>query len=304
MTDAAFRRRLLLCLLTVYLVWGSSYLMTRIGVLRLPPLLFGGIRFSIAGVLLLAFAQWRGSRPFDLRGELRHVVVMALLGVALVNGLQVWALQWVPSQTGALLNASSAFWIVAFGFFGRRSHRPPPRVLAGILTGFIGTAVLVWPGRSAGATPLVPQLAILVACLGWALATAYLRHIRTRLDVFALTGWQMGIGGALLTALGLAAGEADRWVWSPLGLAAMAWLVVMSSCIAHTAYAWLAQNATPAQVGTYSYVNPAIAAVLGFLVLGEALTPLQLAGTGVILAGVGLVNWPARGTPLPAEDAI
>jgi drug/metabolite transporter (DMT)-like permease len=155
-----------------------------------------------------------------------------------------------------------------------------------------------------GATPLVPQLAILVACLGWALATAYLRHIHTRLDVFALTGWQMGIGGLLLTVLGFAAGEAERWTWSPIGLAAMAWLVVMSSCLAHTAYAWLAQNATPAQVGTYSYVNPAIAAVLGFLVLGEALTPLQLAGTGVILAGVGLVNWPTRGTSLPAEDAI
>jgi drug/metabolite transporter (DMT)-like permease len=301
MTPAAHRRRVLLCLATVYLVWGSSYLMTRIGVLRLPPLLFGGIRFAVAGVLLLAFAAWRGSRPLDLRGELRHVLVMALLGVAIVNGLQVWALQWVPSQTGALLNASSAFWIVAFGFFGRKAHRPSPRVLAGILVGFLGTAVLVWPARGdvtpdTAGTPLVPQVAILVACLAWAVATAYLRHIRTRLDVFALTGWQMAIGGAGLTVLGLAVGEADRWVWSPVGLAAMAWLVVMSSCIAHTAYAWLAQNAPPAQVGTYSYVNPAIAAALGFMVLGEALTPMQLVGTGVILGGVLVVNWPARET--------
>lgn len=289
--------RLVLCLATVYVVWGSSYVATRIGVQHLPPLLFAGIRFTIAGLLMLGIAWYRGFRPAALRGEWRHLAVIAVMGVSFVNGLQVWAMQWVPSQTGALLNTSSAFWIVAFGLFGRRAHRPGARVLTGIAIGFAGTATLIWPGLGAAtATPLLPQLVILLACIGWAVATIYLRNIHTGLDVIALTALQMLIGGVVLVLLGLAWGEGQAWHGSTAGYLSMAWLTVFSSCCAYTAYTWLAQNATPAQVGTYSYVNPAIATLLGYLLLNEVLTPVQLFGTAVILAGVLLVNWPVTGS--------
>lgn len=293
------RGRLLLCLAIVYLVWGSSYLATRIGVQELPPLLFGGIRFTAAGLLLLIVAVFRGFRPSALRGEWGHLAVIGLLGVSFVNGLQVWAMQWVPSHTGALLNASCAFWIVAFGLYGRRAHRPSARVLAGIVIGFLGTGLLIWPSgdiASATATPLLPQFAILLACVGWAVATIYLRNSHTRLDVIALTGLQMLAGGLTLTLLGFAWGEGSAWKWSAPGLISMAYLTIFSSCIAYTAYAWLARNAPPAQVGTYGYVNPAIATVLGYLVLNEVMTPAQILGTAVILAGVLLVNWPVYGS--------
>lgn len=291
---AAYRSRLILCLAIVYVVWGSSYLATRIGVTHLPPLLFGGVRFSLAGVLLLGFSRWRGLTVARVLPEWRAVMLLGLVGVASVNGLQVWALQYLSSQTGALLNASCAFWIVAFGLFGRRAHRPQARVLAGVVVGFVGTALLIWPGGGGSAAPLVPQLAVLLACVFWSLATIYLRNLHTRLDVIALTGAQMLFGGAVMVALGLAAGEARLWQSSVAGLASLAWLTLFSACLAYTAYAWLAKNAAPAVVGTYGYVNPLIAAVLGFAVLGERLGALQLVGSGVILIGVLLVNWPAR----------
>jgi drug/metabolite transporter (DMT)-like permease len=294
----AHRSRLILCLAIVYLVWGSSYLATRIGVSHLPPLLFGGIRFTVAGILMLIVAVWRGLRPAAMRGQWLHVAVLGVIGVSCVNGLQVWALQWVPSHTGALLNASCAFWIVAFGLFGRRAHRPSARVLAGVLVGFIGTALLIWP--AAGIPPtdapgLVPQGAILLACVFWAIATIYLRNIDSTLDIISLTGAQMLIGGIAMGAVGWVRGEADAWTWSLPGLLAMAWLTIFSACIAYTAYAWLAKNAPPAVVGTYGYVNPAIATLLGYLVLDEVLGGMQLLGTAVILAGVVLVNWPTKG---------
>jgi drug/metabolite transporter (DMT)-like permease len=300
MTPQAYRSRLILCLAIVYLVWGSSYLATRIGVSHLPPLLFGGIRFTLAGVIMLLVAAWRGFRPAQMAGEWRHVAVLGLIGVSVVNGLQVWALQWLPSQTGALLNASCAFWIVLFGLFGRRAHQPSLRALTGVVIGFVGTALLVWPATHAAPggpdANLVPQLAVLLACVFWAIATIYLRNAHSRLDVLSLTGAQMLIGGIALVAGGLLRGELAAWHWSLPGLLSMAWLTIFSACIAYTAYAWLARHAAPAVVGTYGYVNPMIATLLGYLVLDERLDGIQVVGTGVILAGVLLVNWPSKGT--------
>jgi drug/metabolite transporter (DMT)-like permease len=206
-------------------------------------------------------------------------------------------MQWLPSHTGALLNASCAFWIVAFGLFGRRAHRPSVTALAGVLVGFFGTALLVWPsdGFAGGVGDLMPQLAILLACVGWSWATIYLRNSDTRLDVFALTALQMLCGGLALIAAGLVAGEAARFAPSTEGFLAMAYLTLFSSCLAYTAYTWLARNASPAQTGTYGYVNPVVAAGLGYLVLDERMSGLQLVASGVIVLGVILVNWPAGG---------
>jgi drug/metabolite transporter (DMT)-like permease len=292
---------LVLCLAAVYLVWGTSYLATRVGVLHLPPLLFGGVRFLISGVLLVSVALWRGFRPAQLAGQWRHLLVMSLLGIAISNGLQIWAMQWVPSHTGALLNASCALWIVLFGLTGRRAHHPGVRAVSGIVVGFVGTGLLVWPAAEGAvvATPLGPQLLILASCVVWSLGTIYMRNHTMDIDLFALVGMQMLIGGVWLTVAGLAHGDAAQWQWSLPGAAALAYLVIASSCVAYVAFAWLARHATPAQTGTYSYVNPAIAAVVGYLVLGEQMTLLQVVGAAVILAGVLMINWPGR-APGPA----
>jgi drug/metabolite transporter (DMT)-like permease len=135
----------------------------------------------------------------------------------------------------------------------------------------------------------------------WSLGTIYMRNHGLHLDIFALVGMQMLLGGLWLTLAGLLAGEARLWHWSTDGLLALAYLVVFSCCFAYTAYAWLARHATPAQTGSYSYVNPAIAAVCGYLVLGETLTALQMFGAVVILGGVLMINWPDRARRAAAD---
>jgi drug/metabolite transporter (DMT)-like permease len=292
----AHRRMLVLCLAAVYIVWGTSYVATRVGVLNLPPLLFGGVRFLIAGMGLTAIAVWRGFRPAMLAGQWRHLLVLSVLGIALSNGLQIWAMQWVQANTSALLNASCALWIVLFGLTGRRAHHPGTRTVAGLVIGFVGTALLVWPagGATAVNAPLVPQLMILGSCIVWSLGTIYMRNHALDRDLFALLGVQMLLGGVWLTVAGLAHGEAARWHWSPAGAFAVAYLVVASSGLAYMAYAWLARHATPAQTGTYSYVNPALTALSGYLLLGERLSALQGVGAAVILAGVLMINLPER----------
>lgn len=312
MTPAARQRRMLvLCLATVYLIWGTSYLATRVGVLHLPPLLFGGARFLIAGTVLTAIAVWRGFRPALLAGQWHHLVVMSFLGVAVCNGLQVWAMQWVPSGTSALLNASCALWIVLFGLFGARAHRPGRREMLGLAIGFAGTALLVLPAAApandiaaaaAGATPLVPQLAIVLACVVWSLGTIYMRNHALAIDLFALMGLQMLLGGLWMVLLGALRGEPALWQWSRPGLYALAYLVVFSACLAYMAYAWLARHATPAQTGTYSYVNPALATLVGYVGLDERMTAVQVWGAAVILAGVLMINWPAS-SPQPSAGA-
>jgi len=291
------RRLLVLCLAIVYFVWGTSYAATRVGVLHLPPLLFGALRFLIGGAGLTAIAMARGFRLAALHGRWRDLLLLSVLGVAASNGLQNWAMQWVPSETGALLNASSALWIVLFGLTGRRAHHPGARTVLGLVTGFAGTALLVWPAAGAtalAATPLLPQLVILAACLLWSLGTIYMRNHTVDIDLFALVGLQMLLGGAWMAVAGFAGGEAARWHWSLPGMLALGYLVVASSGFAYMAYAWLARHATPAQTGTYSYVNPLLAAATGYLLLDERMAMRQWSGAAVILAGVVMINWPAR----------
>jgi len=307
MTPAARQRRMLvLCLAAVYLIWGTSYLATRVGVLHLPPLLFGGARFLIAGVVLTGIALWRGFRPDQLAGQWRHLLVMSFMGIAICNGPQVWAMQWVPSGTSALLNASCALWIVLFGLFGARAHRPGAREMVGLAIGFIGTALLVLPapdGVQSDGTPLVPQLAIVLACVVWSLGTIYMRNHALAIDLFALMGLQMLLGGTWMVLAAVLRGEPALWQWSRPGAFALAYLVVFSACLAYMAYAWLARHATPAQTGTYSYVNPALATVVGYVGLDERMSPMQVWGAGVILAGVLMINWPATSPPPSARAA-
>jgi drug/metabolite transporter (DMT)-like permease len=138
------------------------------------------------------------------------------------------------------------------------------------------------------------QLVTLLACGVWSLGTIYMRNHSIDVDLFALVGLQMLLGGVWMSLAGFALGEAARWQWSMQGALSLAYLVIFSCCFAYTAYAWLARNATPAQVGTYSYVNPAVAAVVGYLALGETLSPMQMVGGLVILCGVLMINWPVR----------
>jgi len=293
--ESSQRAKLLVCFATVYLVWGSTYLVASIGLHTMPPFLFGGIRFVVAGLLLGATALLLGQKFLLDATEWRHMFVVALGNVVIANGLTNIAMQHIASNQAAILNASAALWIALLATRGRRAHAIDRRTLIGLVIGFAGTALIIWPsGGTLQTSHIGMQLLVLVAVFAWSASTVYIRNVHSKLDVLPFTAVQMLLGGIMMTAIAFAKGEAALWQWSKPGLIAMAYLTLLSSCLAYTAFAWLARNTTPALVGTYSYVNPAIAAVLGWWFLNERLGANQLAGMVVMFLGVALVSWPKK----------
>ena len=290
------RRNVVLSLGAIYLIWGGSYAVSRIGVHHLPPFLFGGLRFIAAGILLCGASYVLGNRPRLDWQELRHMWWVGMAGVMITNGTNTWSLQWLASNQSALLNATGALWIVILSAFGPRAHALDRNTVAGLLLGFLGTAVVLMAGETTVVPRRglmhVPEIVTLLGVAGWAVATVYMRSFPSRLDLMTFTGGQMLIGGLLLTAVGLATGEGPRWHWSPVGSVSLLYMLFMSSIIGYTAYAWLARHSTPAVVSSYSYVVPAISALLGWWLLGEHLTSAQFLGMMVMLVGVALATWP------------
>jgi drug/metabolite transporter (DMT)-like permease len=291
--DPRHSAKLALALSTVYLVWGSSFLFTKIAVSHLPPALFSGIRFSTAGVLLALIARvWRGGAWPSRSIEWRHVIIVGFFMVFVSNGLNTWAVQYLPSNQSALLNGTSAFWIAGLGVFGRRGHPLTRSAVLGLVIGFLGAALMLIPKDPLSTKSLAAQAAVLTACLSWSLGTLYYRSIDTELTSLMFMGLQMLMGGLMLLGVGLAHGDAAHWAPDTSGLISLFYLTFFSSCLAYTAYGWLSLNGTPALIGTYGYVNPAIASFLGWQFLHEHLSGAQLIGMVVIIIGVSILTLP------------
>jgi drug/metabolite transporter (DMT)-like permease len=283
----------MLALGTIYLVWGSSFLFTKLAVSNLPPALFSAIRFTTAGTLLALIARiWNGSAYPKRRIEWRHVIIAGFFMVFVSNGLNTWAMRYLASNQSALLNGTSAFWIAGLGVFGKRGHPLTRWAVAGMVIGFLGAALMLIPKEPLSAKSLLAQAGVLTACLSWSLGTLYYRSIDTELSSLMFMGMQMLMGGLMLLAVGIFHGDAARWAPNASGLTALFYLTFFSSCLAYTAYGWLSLNSTPALIGTYGYVNPAIAAFLGWRFLHEHLSGTQLIGMVVIIVGVSILTLP------------
>jgi drug/metabolite transporter (DMT)-like permease len=293
MRDSRHSTKLMLCLATIYLVWGSSFLFSKIAVTHLPPALFSAVRFTTAGVLLALFAHFVGGHAFPRRAvEWRHVSIAGFFMVFASNGLNLWAIAYIPSNLSALLNGTAAFWIAGLGVFGKRGHPLTRWAVLGMIIGFAGTALMVLPKGGVHTSSLLAEIGALVACCSWALGTLYYRSIDTALSSLMFMALQMLMGGLMLLVVATAHGDAARWTCSGPGLIALAYLTFFSSCLAYTAYGWLTLHAPPALTGTYGYVNPAIAAYLGWQFLGERLTNVQLVGMVTIILAVGILTLP------------
>ena len=288
--DPRLRLRIVAAFATIYLVWGSTFLAIRIGVQQLPPLLFGGLRFLLAGTLLAAVALARREQFPRRRVEWRWMVLFSLLMITFSNGMGTVALQYVPSNEGALLAASTALWIAVLGAIGPRGHALTARGLLGVVLGCLGVLLIVWPRGAQPEGHLGWQALILLSNLSWAVGTILYRDSALAVGPIAFNAVMMLLGGTWLVLGGLAAGELSRWEWQPGGIAAMVYLAVFGSALAYTSYSWLLKRVPADRVGTFAYVNPAVATVLGWALLGEALGPLQVAGMVVVLLGVALVT--------------
>jgi drug/metabolite transporter (DMT)-like permease len=290
---------------SVYLIWGSSFAATKFMVHALPPFLAGAARFTVAGLLLALVAMLLGQALPRAAREWRHIAVMALAQVVLSSGLNVLAMRHVASNQSALLNASSALWIPLLGAIGVRGHPLTVRVGTGITIGLAGLALLLWPKGGFSVSDFGWQLVVVGACFAWALGTLYHRAVRTTTPLLMFIATEMLLGGALLGILGFGLGEGPRWHYDAPGLMALGFLMLFSSGLAYTAFGYLMVHTTPVRLSTYAYINPVIAAVVGWWLLGERLNAVQLGGSAVILLGVVIVSLPdgdpATTTAPPAE---
>jgi drug/metabolite transporter (DMT)-like permease len=274
------RLRVAAALATVYVVWGSTYLAIAVGIRSLPPFTMLATRFLLAGALLYAWARLRGAR----RPTLRHWCAATLTGGGLFllgTGGVAWAEQHVDSGVVALVVAVVPLWLALLD-----RQRLSLFALIGLGLGFGGVALLVGPGAGFGWQAAV----VVFTSLGWAAASLYSRGAPPGESAFLGAAMQMLAGGALLVVAGGASGELGR-VHAPSAASAgaIAYLVVAGSILAFTAYLWLLRNTRTSVVGTYAFVNPVVAVVLGWMFNGEPLTARTLLAGLVIVAGVALI---------------
>jgi drug/metabolite transporter (DMT)-like permease len=278
----------------LYLVWGSTYRVVRIGVQTCPPALFAASRFLLAGLLMLAVALVQGHALPRSARDWASIASMALIGLAPGNGLVTWAEQWIDSGQAALIVATSALWLAGFGALGKRGVPVGASAWAGLVLGLAGVALLVGAGLSLRAGPALAYAMLVVSAVLWATGSIIARRVPVACAPVMNTALQLLTAAAGLWGVGLARGESFPARWDVRGFLSILVLAIFGSCLAYSAYLWLLQNVSPALLGTYAYVNPAVAVLLGSALLGERMGELQWTGTLVILVAVVLVTRGSR----------
>ena len=285
----------------VYLVWGSTYLGIRVMVGHLPPFLSAGVRFVFAGSLMLAYARWKRYRLPSTFAELRIIGLVSVVMLVGANGLVTWSEQWIESNQAALIVATSALWIAWLGTLGGQGQPVSFLTYAGLFLGVGGVALLVGQGLKLGNAPWFSYASLLISPFLWALGSIVSKRRPIACAPLSNAAIQTLIAGAIMSSLGLARGEAARWTWEPSSLWALVYLALFGTCIAYGCFLWLVHQVTPAQLGTYAYVNPAVAVLLGGWLLDEKLSTMQIAGTLIILGSVVIVTWASSRARLRVE---
>lgn len=279
----------------VCIVWGTTYLAIRICLETIPPFVMGGVRYVLAGGLLAAGLVMRGER---LPGP-RAWLPLGILGFFLIgigNGGVVWAEQTVTSGLTAVLVAMSPFWMVGV------DSLVPPRVpltarrVVGLLIGFAGIVMLVWPEiqLGGGRTFLIGVMSAQIACVGWAIGSAYSRRrghgAAKDENVFATAAFQMLFGGICLLVAALVTREFSHLTFNGRTASALVYLIVVGAIGGFAAYAYALKHLPVATVSLYAYINPVIAVILGTLILSEPFNARMALAAGVVLAGIVMVR--------------
>lgn len=288
------KAKLALAFASVYVVWGSTYLAIKFAVATIPPFLMGGSRFIISGVILYAWARWRGA-PNPTRKEWRDAAVVGTLLLTCGNGAVAWAEQRVPSGITALLVASVSLWIVLIDWARPHGKRPSPIVGIGLLIGLAGVGVLAAPGFSGGERSAVGvgAIVLILGSIAWAAGSIYSRQGARPKSGEMSTALQMITGSSVLLIIGVGVGELPQLRFAEVTMKSfLGWvyLVTFGSLVGFTAYAYLLRETTPAKATTYAYVNPVVAVLLGWAFASEAITTRTVVAAGIILASVAMIS--------------
>lgn len=291
--------------LTVCVVWGTTYLAIRVAVETIPPVLLTGVRYTIAAIGLLTISRLRGERiPSDPR-TIARIAIVALLLIGVGNLGVVWAEQWVPSGIAALLVASAPFWATILEALRKGGERIRFRRTIGMVIGFAGVALLVTPrgaGRFFDAHFVMGAIAIQIAAIAWQGGSLYSKLTVNDVPPLMSTALQALIAGIVLDIIGLAIGEGPRFHPSPRSLIALLYLAIVGTMLGYSAYMYALARLRITTTSLYTYINPIVAVILGWLVLGERLTPISFAGIGIILGGMVLVQRSRRESSVAIEE--
>ena len=289
MTRVSTGAKVWIALWVVYIVWGSTYLGIELAGETMPGVIGAGVRFTVAGVLMLGFIAWRRGRS-ALRARPAELASAAVVGVLQpgANSILFVTEQQVPIGLTSLIIAAIPLWVLLLRLLVR--ERPDLMSTVSFVVGFGGIVLLVQPGSDTG--PLSYLLLTVAASFMWAFGSFLSPRMPVPRDALVATGYEMLAGGLVLLVVGLVTSspsELDPGRWSGRSILGLAYLIVFGSLLGYSAYVWLLANAPIAKVSTYAYVNPVIAIALGVIVLDESLTLRIVLGALLILAAVAIV---------------
>ena len=287
----------LLAFAIIYFVWGSTFLAIRIGVHEAPPFLLAAMRFSVAGVVLYGWTVARGERS-PSRREWMSVLLIAFLIFVMDYGLLFWAEQRVPSGIAAVMMATIPAFMALSEIVILRTQRLTARLALALLIGICGVAVLMAPSLSTlnlGGAPIdrAGAVALIIGSISWSVASILTRKLALPSSKVMSSGAQMLAGGVMLALASAALGEFQGFHPSAVSRAAwlsLLYLIVAGSIIGFTAYVWLIHHESPTKVGTYAYVNPVVAVVIGYFLGGESLGLRTILGTLFVLISVVVIT--------------
>ncbi|MDW7740334.1 MAG: EamA family transporter [Bacillota bacterium] len=280
----------ILSYLTVCIVWGSTYLAIRIGVTDMPFLAFAGIRFFTAGVIILTISlikRWTFPETFQ---DYKTLIIAGALLLFVSNGLICWAEQWLESNLTALLVASVPLFMALIETIFPKDQRIGGLGWVGLVVGFIGVAFLVSPHVTMGGRTFPAMLAVLGASMNWAMASIYLKRRTVSGSMMPNVGIQMTSAGLAFLLSAFFFGGISIAGASSRGIAALIYLIIIGSIIAYTAFNYMIKALPASKAGTYAYINPVVAVILGALILQEEITLRSIIAAAVILGGVILVQ--------------
>lgn len=289
--DKEKNTRAYLALFSIYIIWGTTYLAIRIGVENLPPVLFTGLRWIVAGPLLLIILLLKKYK-LPNKDDLLHLSISGLLLLGGGNGLVVFAEQWVPSGLTALLITTVPFWVVGIDAIIPQGKKINPTILLGLLLGLVGIGIIFGGDfvRLFDPSYLSGIIGLMFAVVLWSVGTLYSKYKKISVHPLMGAATQMIIAGIVITALGLILGEGNKFHFTNSSFYSYLYLVIVGSLVGYGSYVYAIAHLPVSLVATYAYVNPVIALFLGWLVLDEKISLWVILAAVVILIGVTLVK--------------
>jgi drug/metabolite transporter (DMT)-like permease len=290
----ASRAQIVAAFASIYVIWGSTYLAIRYAVETIPPFIMGGVRFLISGAMLYLWARSRGA-PRPMRLHWRNAIIAGGFLLLGGNGAVMWAEQFVPSGLTALLVSILPFWLVIIEWIRPPRRRPSAAVLIGLVLGFVGIIVLVGLSDVGGHGDVMPlgALVLILGSLSWAIGSFWSRDAQLPESGLLTTGMEMIGGGVLLLVVGTFAGEFSHLDIRGISNASafgLLYLITFGSLVGFTSYIWLLDKVSPARLGTYAYVNPIVAVLLGWAIAGERLSIRTGVAAAIVICAVALIT--------------